>query len=123
MEAQYIGCSEATREAIWLRRLYHEIMDGQSDTNKPSIQLLLSDSQGAIGLATTPRFNDQTKHIEVKYHFIRDAYTQDLINLTYLPSSDMTSVRYGASGAPKNAGPRLNSQPSPAEWPGAGRVF
>jgi len=33
------------------------------------------------------------------------------------------SVRYEASGAPKNAGPQPNSPPRPAERPGAGRVF
>jgi len=35
----------------------------------------------------------------------------------------LTSVRYGASGAPKKAGPRPNSPPRPAERPGAGRVI
>ena len=33
------------------------------------------------------------------------------------------SVRYGGSGAPKNAGPWPNSPPSATEQPGAGRVF
>jgi len=33
------------------------------------------------------------------------------------------SVRYGASGAPKPAGPRLNSPPHPGQPPGAGRFF
>jgi len=33
------------------------------------------------------------------------------------------SVRYGASGAPKPAGPRLNSPPRPGQRPGAGRFF
>ena len=34
-----------------------------------------------------------------------------------------TSFRCGASGAPKNVGPRPNSPPRPAERPGAGLVF
>jgi hypothetical protein len=33
------------------------------------------------------------------------------------------SVRYGASGAPKNTGPRRNSPPRPAYRPGAGHIF
>jgi len=33
------------------------------------------------------------------------------------------SVRYGASGAPKPVGPRLNSPPRPGQWPWAGRFF
>jgi len=35
----------------------------------------------------------------------------------------LSSVRYGASGAPKPAGPRLNSQPRPDQRPGAGHFF
>ena len=35
----------------------------------------------------------------------------------------MVSVRYGASGAPKNVGPQSNSLARPAEWPGARCVF
>ena len=34
-----------------------------------------------------------------------------------------SSVRYGASAAPKNTGPRRNSPPRPANRPGAGRIF
>jgi len=33
------------------------------------------------------------------------------------------SVRYGACGGPKPAGPRLNSPPRPGQWPGAGCLF
>ena len=69
-EAEYVGCSEAAREAIRLRRLYNEITTKNVKVNKPAIQLLLSDSQGAISLAETPRFHNRTKHIAVKYHFV-----------------------------------------------------
>jgi len=90
-EAEYIGCSEAAREAIGLRQLYHEITDSQANTNKPAIQLLLSNSQGAICLAKTPRFNHSTKHIDVKYHFVRGTCAQGLISLNLLPTTDMTA--------------------------------
>jgi len=36
---------------------------------------------------------------------------------------DVLRVRYGADGAPKNAGPRPFSPPRPAQWPGAGCLF
>jgi len=88
-EAEYVACSEAIREGIWLRRLYHEITTSKGNTILPSIQLVLSDSQGAICLAKTPRFNTRTKHIDVKYHFVQDAYAQGLIELNYLPTTDM----------------------------------
>lgn len=90
-EAEYIGCSEAIREGIWLRRLYHEMTYQELNTNPPSIQLVLSDSQGAICLAKSPRFDNHTKHIDVKYHFVQDSCAQGLTQLTYLPTIDMTA--------------------------------
>ena len=90
-EAEYVGCSEAAREAIWLRRLYHEITTKNEKVNHPAIQLLLSDSQGAISLAETPRFHNRTKHIRVKYHFVRDSYVTGTIHLKYIPTTQMTA--------------------------------
>jgi len=88
-EAEYIACSEAIREGIWLRRLYHEITHRELKAIPRSIQLVLSDSQGAICLAKAPRFNSRTKHIDIKYHFVQDACAQGLIELNYLPTAEM----------------------------------
>ena len=71
IEAEYIGYSEATQEAIWLRRLYHEITE-----TKPAPQLLRCDNQGAIMLGENPKFHEQTKHIDItsaKIYFTSDA--------------------------------------------------
>jgi len=55
---------------------------------------------------------------------LRRSPMRDLDSMDYVfINSDETSVRYGASGAPKNAGPWPNFPPRPAERPGAGRVF
>ena len=88
-EAEYVACSEAIREGIWLRRLYHEITSAEPNFILPSIQLVLSDSQGAIALAKAPKFNSRTKYINVKYHFVQDAYAQGLIELQYISTTEM----------------------------------
>ena len=85
-EAEYIGYSEATREAIWLRRLYHEI----TQTN-PAPQLLQCDNQGALKLCENPKFHERAKHIDIKYHFVRDSFHQGLIELSYIPTTDMVA--------------------------------
>jgi len=43
-------------------------------------------SQGAIQLAKNPKFHARTKHIGVRYHFIRDACERNAIRTTYLPT-------------------------------------
>jgi len=90
-EAEYVGCSEAAREAIWLRRLYHEITNDRLKSTTPAIQLLLSDSQGAISLAQAPRFSDRTKHIDIKYHFVRDSCANGLVRLGFISTAEMTA--------------------------------
>eukprot|EP00253_Pinus_taeda_P020951 PITA_20951 len=64
-EAEYIVASDASKEAIWLKGLLDEIGRTQEKV------ILLCDSQSAIHLATNPAYHSRTKHIDVRYHFLR----------------------------------------------------
>eukprot|EP00253_Pinus_taeda_P030895 PITA_30895 len=64
-EAEYIAASDASKEAIWLKGLLNEIGRMQKKLN------VLCDSQSAIHLATNPAYHSRTKHIDVRYHFLR----------------------------------------------------
>jgi len=85
-ESEYIGYSEASREAIWLKWLYHEIT---CTVYKP--QRLFCDNKSALQLVKQPRFNERSKHISIQYHHVRDSFRNGLISLEYLPSIDMTA--------------------------------
>eukprot|EP00253_Pinus_taeda_P011119 PITA_11119 len=65
IEAEYIATSDASKEAIWLKGLLDEIGRMQEKVN------VLCDSQSAIHLATNPAYHNRTKHIDVRYHFLR----------------------------------------------------
>ena len=65
-KAEYVAASEACKEALWLSRL---VADLGCTNDTP---LLHCDSQSAIQLARNPVFHSKTKHIGVKYHFIRE---------------------------------------------------
>ena len=86
--AEYIGCSEAAREAVWLRRL---LSDLQAESPLKTPMTMYADNQGAIKLAENPRFHGRTKHIEIKYHYVREALENGTIQLTYLPTAAMTA--------------------------------
>ena len=87
-EAEYIGTSEATREAIWLQHLLLEI----TESNHPTyLQLLFVDNQGAIKPGENPRFHERTKHIDIKYHFDQQAYENGPITVQYISTSNMTA--------------------------------
>lgn len=64
-EAEYIAVTEASKEMIWLQRLLGELgIKGVGGK-------LCSDSQSAIHLAKNGAFHSKTKHIKLRYHFIR----------------------------------------------------
>ena len=49
-----------------------------------SIPNIMTDSQSAMKLANNPEFHKKTKHIDITYHFIRDAKKQKQIELEYV---------------------------------------
>ena len=49
---------------------------------------LFVDNTSAIQLAKNPKFHDQTKHINTKYHLIRHHVEAKTIHLTHCPTSE-----------------------------------
>ncbi|MCO5546936.1 hypothetical protein L7F22_000375 [Adiantum nelumboides] len=81
-EAEYVAATEASKEALWLMRLVEEL------DIKSQVPVLHCDSQSAIMLARNPVFHAKTKHIEVKYHFIRSMLDDKSITLVKVHTDD-----------------------------------
>nr|GFA18608.1 retrovirus-related Pol polyprotein from transposon TNT 1-94 [Tanacetum cinerariifolium] len=65
-EAEYMALTEAVKEAIWLKGLLEEL---GVELNRVTINC---DNQGTIHLSRNHVFHERTKHINVRYHFIRE---------------------------------------------------
>ena len=52
-------------------------------------QRILAENQGAIKLAANLQFHDRTKHIDIRYHFVREAAERGLIAIDYVPTANM----------------------------------
>ena len=83
VEAEYMALSVATQKAIWLRHLQEEL--GVTDTGPT---LIYEDNQGAISMAKNPVFHKRTKHVQIRYHFVREAVEQGTIILEYCRTDD-----------------------------------
>lgn len=46
------------------------------------------DNQSAIRLIKNPEFHKRTKHIDVRYHFIREKYEENVFRLNYVSSDE-----------------------------------
>ena len=53
-----------------------------------SIVILNVDNQGAIALAKNPVYHQRSKHIDIRYHYIRLEVENKNVELIYVPSED-----------------------------------
>ena len=83
-EAEFIAAAEATKEAIWLQRFLSEL--GAPEWPTP----LHCDNQSAIALIKNPVLHQRTKHMDVRYFFVRDAQEEKQINNTYINTNDQS---------------------------------
>jgi hypothetical protein len=79
VEAAYMDSSQASCEAIWL----HKLLVGLLGVSlRPTV--IYFDNQICIELSENPIFHDRSKHIEIRYHFIRDYVERGAIELQYI---------------------------------------
>ncbi|KAL5751853.1 hypothetical protein ACOSQ2_022360 [Xanthoceras sorbifolium] len=74
-EAEYVAVTEASKEMVWLQSFLGELGKKQEDN------VLYCDSQSAIHLAKNPSFHSRTKHIQLRYHFIRSLLEDGILKL------------------------------------------
>ena len=73
----------AVQEAIHLRQLLNDLGYVQ---DKPTV--IFEDNQGCIALTENPVFHRRTKHIDIRYHFIREKVASGEVVLKYVPTAD-----------------------------------
>uniref|UniRef100_A0AAV1V3K5 Integrase catalytic domain-containing protein n=1 Tax=Peronospora matthiolae TaxID=2874970 RepID=A0AAV1V3K5_9STRA len=83
-EAEYIALYAAAQEAVWLRLLLSDI-----GVEVGAATTIYEDNQGCIALAKNPVYHARTKHIDIKYHFLRDKVEEGVIELEYMPTEAM----------------------------------
>jgi hypothetical protein len=83
-EAEYVVASDAAKEALWLERLACTFRQCKLKW----VPTVFSDNQGAVTLAKNPVHQNASKHIEVRYHFVRDCTTKVLLSLEKVFTTD-----------------------------------
>jgi hypothetical protein len=82
-EAEYIADSTTCTLALWLARLLGDLL-GRDTT---AVQLMV-DSKSALALAKNPVFHERSKHIRLRYHFIRSSLEEGSIKASYINTMD-----------------------------------
>ena len=87
-EAEYIGQTQATKEAVWLRGLLDQLNPSAKCTQAV---IIYCDNQGAIALAKNPQFHARTKHIDIQHHYVREQVTAGTVALEYVPTDQQVA--------------------------------
>ena len=80
-EAEYIGQTQAIKEAIWLRGLLNQL---NSKDQAIKAVMIYCDNQGAMALAKNPQFHARIKHINIQHYYVREQVTADNVALEYI---------------------------------------
>lgn len=85
-EAEYVAATSAVCHAIWLRNLFKEIGVVQDE-----LILINMDNKFAIALSKNPVLHDRSKHIDTRFHFIRDCISRKKICVKYVKTEDQVA--------------------------------
>ena len=84
-EAEYMALSAATQEALYLKNL---VIEFDQNLSEHCINIH-EDNQGALALVDNHVHHNITKHIDIRYHFIREQVQCNCIKIVYLQTNLM----------------------------------
>lgn len=78
-ESELMALTETCKEMKWLRSMIKSLKEAV-----PEKMLIFTDSQSCISMIKNEKFSNKTKHIDIKYHYVRDLFTNKEVNLQYV---------------------------------------
>jgi hypothetical protein len=82
-EAEYIAATTTATQAIWMVRLLGELLG-----REPEVVELKVDNKSTLALARNLVFHKRSKHIDLRYHFIRNCLAEGTASATYINTVD-----------------------------------
>ena len=88
MEAEFVAFSAVVQETLWLKSFFDHL--GVNAKSADSV-LVNCDSQAAIAYTKDPKYHGKTKHIDIKYNFVKDMVAHKKVNMKYIPTREMVA--------------------------------
>ncbi|PIL28349.1 hypothetical protein GSI_09500 [Ganoderma sinense ZZ0214-1] len=81
-EAEYMAMSDCSRQVVWVHNLLAEL--GYHIGRVP----LSGDNQGSIHIGQNPVTESRSKHIDIRYHYIREVYDRGITDIFYVEGTN-----------------------------------
>jgi len=90
IEAEYMALCEASKEAVWLNKIVQSVTTQGLRTAISGGPINIKvDNGGCIDFSKNPVEHKRTKHIDIRYHFVREVITTDKVTLEHCATDDM----------------------------------
>ena len=83
-EAEYMALSATGQEVIWIKKLLSELYVNVHEMPTR----IWCDNQAAVEIASDDQHHDRTKHIDLRYHWIRDSIKRGDITIQWISTHD-----------------------------------
>jgi hypothetical protein len=92
-EAEYMALSDCSRQVVWIQNIFTEL------GFEVQLTQICADNEGGIFIASNPVQERCTKHIDVRFHYVRDLIEPKRIDVMWVPtdenSADMFTKNLG----------------------------
>eukprot|EP00253_Pinus_taeda_P023001 PITA_23001 len=85
-EAEYVAAASCCTQLLWMMQTLQDFQI----TCTPPISILC-DNTSAISISKNPIMHSKTKHIPIKYHFLREQVLEQKVKLEYVPSKEQVA--------------------------------
>ena len=82
-----MAANMATCEGMWLRKLLSGLFECELE-----VIVVHCDNQSGIKLSENLMFHDRSKHIDIRYHFLRDCVQRGTIQLEYIQTDEQVAA-------------------------------
>ena len=79
-EAEYIAAGSCCSQVLWMKKFFSDYGITQDTI------VVYCNNSSATGISKNPVQLSKTKHIEIRYHFIRDLIERKIVALEYIPT-------------------------------------
>lgn len=85
-EAEYVAAATCACQVIWIREILEELREHQLESS-----VIKCDNTSAILLSRNPVFHGKCKHIDVRFHFLRNLVGKGTVVLEYVETSEQVA--------------------------------
>ncbi|KAL4182659.1 hypothetical protein AMTRI_Chr11g94310 [Amborella trichopoda] len=82
-EAEYIAATTIVCQTVWIKRILEDLQQVQGHATE-----IYCDNKATTSMTKNHVFHRRTKHIELRYHFIRDIVAEGVITMNYCSTNE-----------------------------------